>query len=305
MFIANYIKLLGPVPEFLKKYLKAPTLMRLQKVGYFCGMDYASKDVYQFREYISRYDHSLTVALLTYHLTQDKKATIAALFHDIATPCFSHVIDYMNQDYATQESTERDTALIIKSDYYILKCLKADNLDYTDIIDYKQYSIVDNKRPKLCADRLDGVILTGYAWTKDLTMNDVENILHDLVIFQNSDGEREIGFATRPIAQKVWLASQKIDAFCHSKEDNYMMQLLADITALAIHKQIITYNDLYTLNEQELFSLLQKSSVSELHGLITKFQNITQKQITDRDLPYIKARDLNPLVQSRRLIPQK
>ena len=60
------------IPEFLLKYLEIPSLVRLKKVGYFCGMDYASKDVYNFREYISRYDHSLSVALLTYKLTKDK-----------------------------------------------------------------------------------------------------------------------------------------------------------------------------------------------------------------------------------------
>lgn len=75
-------------PEFMDKYLEVPSLLRLKKVGYFCGMDYASKDIYSFLEYVSRYDHSLTVALLTYRYTKDKNATIAALFHDIATPLF-------------------------------------------------------------------------------------------------------------------------------------------------------------------------------------------------------------------------
>lgn len=40
-----YIKLLGypDVPEFLKKYLTVPSLVRLKGIGYFCGMDYASR----------------------------------------------------------------------------------------------------------------------------------------------------------------------------------------------------------------------------------------------------------------------
>ena len=99
-------------PDFLNKYLKTPCLTRLKKVGYFCGMDYASKNIYNFKENITRYDHSLTVALLTWKCTKDKKATLAGLFHDIATPCFSHVIDYMNKDYENQESTEEYTEKI-------------------------------------------------------------------------------------------------------------------------------------------------------------------------------------------------
>ena len=164
-------------PEFINKYLNTPSLNRLKKVGYFCGMDYASKHIYNFKEHITRYDHSLTVALLTWKCTKDKKATLAGLFHDIATPCFSHVIDYMNKDYENQESTEEYTEDILKKDTYLSKCLKEDNIKLEDIIKFKQYNIVDNNRPKVCADRLDGVILTGISWTKNIDYKDIKNIV--------------------------------------------------------------------------------------------------------------------------------
>ena len=64
-------------PEFLDKYLKAPCMQRLKKVGYFCGMDYASKNIYNFIEHISRYDHSITTALIAWKCTKDKKVTLA------------------------------------------------------------------------------------------------------------------------------------------------------------------------------------------------------------------------------------
>ncbi|MEG1146921.1 MAG: hypothetical protein RSE21_05775, partial [Bacilli bacterium] len=43
------------IPKFLPKYLNVPSLIRLKYIGYFCGMDYASKDVYNFKEKILRY----------------------------------------------------------------------------------------------------------------------------------------------------------------------------------------------------------------------------------------------------------
>ena len=109
MLVQYYLEKLDykNIPTFLQKYLECPSIKRLQKVGYFCGMDYASKHIYDFSEYITRYDHSLSVALLTYKFTKDKKTTIAGLIHDIATPCFSHVIDYMNEDYENQESNKK------------------------------------------------------------------------------------------------------------------------------------------------------------------------------------------------------
>ena len=172
----KYLELLGfrEMPEFLVKYMYTPSLLRLKNICYFCGMDYASKDIYDFKGRITRYDHSLFVALITWKLTGDRRATLAGLFHDISTPCFSHVIDYMNKDYEKQESTEEKVEEIIRSDYYLLECLKRDNILVDEIIDFKRYSIVDNERPKLCADRLDGVILTGYGWTKSITIDDIE-----------------------------------------------------------------------------------------------------------------------------------
>lgn len=78
----KYLDILGyqDRPEFLDKYLLSPCLLRLKNVGYFCGMDYASENIYDFEEKISRYDHSLSVALITWNLTKDIKATLRDYF---------------------------------------------------------------------------------------------------------------------------------------------------------------------------------------------------------------------------------
>lgn len=303
MLLQYYLEQIGYnyIPEFLLKYLEIPSLVRLKKVGYFCGMDYASKDVYNFREYISRYDHSLSVALLTYKLTKDKRATVAGLCHDIATPCFSHVIDYMNEDYETQESTEEKTEEIIKKDKKLLECLYEDGLNVDDIIDFKKYSIVDNKRPKLCADRIDGIILTGISWTKNITRNDIKTIVDSLKVFQNEEMELEIGFDNKEIANKVLEINKSIDLYCHSKEDVYMMQLLADITKLAIVNNYIKYDDLYSFDEEYLLDFLKKQDNLELKKLLNKFENIKKEEIPNKKISNLKIRLLNPIVNGKRI----
>ena len=303
MYLEHYIKELtkNEYPDFIDKYLVAPSLLRLKKVGYFCGMDYASKDIYNFSEYISRFDHSLTVALLTYRLTNDKKATLAGLFHDISTPCFSHVIDYMNEDFETQESTEQYTEYIIKKDKYLQKLLKQDNIDSEDIINFKKYSIVDNERPKLCTDRLDGVILTGMCWTKNIIKQDITNILNSICIFNNEDNDPEIGFNNLKIAQKVLNVSKSIDIYCHSKEDNYMMQFLAKMTKYAITKGYIKYENLYYYNEEELIILLTNINDTFLQESINTFKTIKKEKIPTIESPKIKIRSLFPIVNGRRI----
>ena len=298
-----YLNTLGyqELPEFIKKYLICPSLTRLKKVGYFCGMDYASKDIYDFKEYISRYDHSLSTALLVYNLTKNKTATIAALLHDISTPCFSHVIDYMNQDFDKQESTEAYTGKIIMEDKYLLKALKKDNIKPKEVIDFKQYWVVDNERPKLCADRLDGIILTGIGWTKTITDKEILEILDSIIVTKNEYEEFEIGFKNIEVAQMVLNNSNLIDEYCHTNEDNYMMILLADIVKYSIDKEYITYDDLFFLNEEELFTILNLQEDILLQNLLKKFKEIKKKDIPVTQPQNIKRRILLPLVNGNRL----
>lgn len=290
------------IPEFLKKYLNSPSLLRLKFITYFCGMDYASPDLYDFKEFITRYDHSITTALITWKLTHSKIETLAALFHDISTPCFSHVIDYMNKDYEKQESTEKYTKKIMESDKYLLKCLKQDNIELEEIINFKKYSIVDNERPKLCADRLDGIILTGYSWINDLSLEEIGKIIDDLTIYKNEINEEEIGFKSNNVALKVVDIADKINLYCHSPEDNYMMEYLANITKVMIDKKYISYNNLFILKEEDIFNIIKKKKDKELIEKLDVFKTILWSDIeNNKSNMRVKKRDLNPLVKGYRL----
>ena len=296
-----YLNCLGSIPTFLEKYFNVPSLVRLKNIGYFCGMDYASKDVYAFKEKISRFDHSLSVALLTWRFTQNKGATLAGLFHDVATPCFSHVIDYMNKDYENQESTEELTGELINDDQMLISLLKEDDLSPEDIIDFKQYPIVDNKRPRLCADRFDGIILTSIAWTKSISKEEIKLFLDDLEIYYNEEGIEELGFKTETVAQRVTELSKQIDEYCHSNEDNYMMELLALITRKSIENNLFTYQDLYYFDEKKIISIIKSSKIDDIMYLFHEFETIRLHEIPNTILEGVKIRDLNPLVQGKRL----
>ena len=303
MFKTYYLKVLSSnkVPRFLKKYLEVPTLKRLKEIGYFCGMDYASKDIYNFKEYITRYDHSLTVALLVYRLTKNKEATIAGLFHDISTPCFSHVIDYMNKDYSKQETAEKNMFKIIESDSELLNLLREDKIKVDQIINFKEFTILDNNRPKLCADRLDGIILNSYNWLQELELQEIDLFLNDISIYKNEFGEDEIGFRTKDIAERILHLSDKINELCHSSEDNYMMELLAKITRYSINMGYITYDELFTSTEKRIFDKFDSVKDEFLKKLLLDFRQMTSDKVPYIELPNVKSRDINPLVNGKRL----
>jgi len=88
--------------------------------------------------------------------------------------------------------------------------------------------------------------------------------------------------------------------YCHTNEDNYMMQLLATITKLSIDRGYISYDDLYSLNEIELFNILKNSNDKELLDKIYLFENIDIDSIPKIDIPNVKVRVLRPLVNGKR-----
>lgn len=304
MLLKYYLEKLNykEMPEFLGKYLKSPCLVRLKKISYLCGMEYASKDIYDIKVFVSRFDHSLTVALLTWRLTKNKEATIAALVHDISTSCFSHVADFMNGDYEKQESTEEFTEHILTNDNYFISCLRSDNIDLVDIINFKKYTIVDNNRPKVCADRIDGIISTGISWTNNISEEDIDLIVDDMCIFKNEDGEDEIGFKSLSVVEKILDVSKSIDIYCHSNENFYLMNLLVDIVRMAIDRNYIKYEDLFVLDEEELFSIFYSTNDNDLLSLLTIFKTVKPNEIPDVDSSKVKIRSLNPLVNGKRML---
>lgn len=298
-----YITLLGypNIPEFLNKYLTLSSLNRLKEVGYFCGMDYASSNIYNFKEYISRYMHSLSTSLLVYYLTKDKRYTLQALFHDISTPVFSHVIDYMNKDYIYQETTEEFTELILKSDKKLLEYLELDKIPLDNLVNFKFSTIVDSPRPKMCADRLDGIILNGSYWTKTLNEKDIFNIIKSTELYINEESIPEIGFNDITAYNKVVETNDLTNIEMHSNYDNYMMELLANITRYLINKEYIKYEDLYFLTENKIFKLINNIEDKELKEYIFLFKNIKKEEIPLVKQEEIKERKLKPLLNGKRI----
>ena len=110
----------------------------------------------------------------------------------------------------------------------------------------------------------------------------------------------EIGFTSKEIVELVLKTNETIDLFCHSNEDNYMMELLASITKDAIEKKYITYHDLYKKNEKELMDILEHSKDKELNEKLNLFKQIKKEDIPQINLVNVKRRKLNPLVNGKR-----
>lgn len=237
-------------PTFLDKYLSTKTLTRLKNVTQFCGCDYTK--LYSPRFKYTRYIHSLVVAHMTWHFTHNKKETIIALFHDAVTPCFAHSIDYVFGDYINQESSEKNIVDIINNDTELKELLKSDNMTLNDFKNFDNYHILENKSPKLCTDRLDGVLHTCYVWLHTHEKEQIKEVYDDIIVLTNEGNLPEIGFKSKNSANKFVEMVFNYAKELQGNTDKFVMKYICEIVKEAVNKKLISYDDLYTKKEDEL-----------------------------------------------------
>ena len=246
----------GGLPLFLEECAQIPVVTRLQKIGMNCGCEYTSFPVFRNLKPYTRYDHSLGTALIIWHFTADRAQAAAGLLHDIATPVFAHVVDFMNGDYLKQESTEAGTEAIIASSPELQGFLKRNSLTTLDVCDYHRYPIADNDTPQLSADRLE-YSLGNMVNFGICTEETAKMFYEDLTVGTNEKGQKEIMFQTQQIAEGFAMAALKCSQIYVSDEDRYSMQILSEILQYAVEHNLITRDDLYSTEEEVIRKLLQ------------------------------------------------
>lgn len=242
------------LPALIGEIAAAPAMQRLRHVGMHCGCEYAAFAVYrQARAPYSRFSHSLGAAGIVWHFTHDFRQSVAALLHDIATPCFAHTVDFLNGDSLRQESTEADTGARIAASHGIMAALNRAGIDLADVADYHRYPVADNARPALSADRLEYMLGDGwrmFGWTGAQAAYD------DLFIAQNAQGAPEMCFAHLDAARNFARVSLQVARLYASPEDRFAMQALAALLRAALDAGAIAWDDLLD-TEPQLIARLQ------------------------------------------------
>lgn len=248
------------VPSMVQAIASVPAMQRLKDVGMNCGCEYTSFPLFAGLKDYSRYSHSVGCALIVWKFTQDAKQTIAALLHDISTPTFAHVIDFLNGDHMKQESTESGTVLTIEASTEIMATLRAIGLTLNDVADYHQYPIADNESPKLSADRLE-YTLTNIVNYHIAPYEKVKVWFDNLIVGTNENRETELMFSDLEIAEQFSLAALCTSQIYVADEDRFAMQFLAELLKKHIARGILNVEDLYR-TEKEVISLLSNDTTA-------------------------------------------
>ena len=247
---------LPALPPALCAMAETPAMQRLRRVGMHCGCEYTAYPLYRaaLAPY-SRCLHSLGTAALVWRFTHDLAQAAAGLLHDIATPAFAHVIDFLNGDHMMQESTERRTHAMIASSPELTALLAHSGLTVADVDDYHRYPIADNDSPRLSADRLEYTLGNArLVFHAPDTM--IRAICGDLFVGQNEDGADELCFAHAAQADAFTRLALRQSQWFVSDDDRFSMQYLADLLRDALNAGALTIDDLYTDEETVIARLL-------------------------------------------------
>lgn len=270
------------IPEFLQAAAQTPAMQRLRDVGMNCGCEYTGFPVFAGIRPYSRFDHSVGVGLIVWHFTGSRQQAMAGLLHDIATPVFAHVIDFLHGDHMTQESTEADTAAWIRRNRELCRVLERYGLDAEAVEDYHRYSIADNDSPRLCADRLEYTLgnAVNYGILSDAQ---AQACYEDLVVGTNEFGEPELVFRSAAWGEIFANAALECSKIYVSDPDRYAMEALAELLKQAIAQGVLAEGDLYG-QEQTVIARLERSEFREHWKHFRSFHEILR-----RDTPGTEA----------------
>lgn len=283
-------------PSFIKEISETAAIQRLKDVGMNCGCEYTSFPIFQGLQDASRFDHSVGVALIVWHFTKDIKQSVAGLLHDISSPTFAHVIDFLHGDYLTQESTESYTEEIIANSQEIQKCLRKLGLQTADVADYHLYPIADNDIPRLSADRLEYTLGNTVNY-KFASREKVMELYDNLIVGTNEDAQPEIMFTDKEKAIEFAHLALQCSKIYVCDEDRYAMQSLSELLKECISRKIITEKDLY-LTETEVISKLCSSEFGQQEWQKYCGYNKVSRtaELPESRIIHAKKRHINPLV---------
>ena len=293
---------LPETPALLAGLLDAPSLQRLKRVGMNCGCEYTAFPIFRRPDGYHRYEHSLGVAEIVWRFTQDPKQAVAGLLHDIATPAFAHVIDFVRHDYLRQEATEAGTRELIEQDAVVLRELERLGVTVEDVCDYHRYPVADNDSPRLSADRLEYTLgnVLHYGFDTPAT---VRTLYEDLTVIPAEDGAPEIAFQHAEPALRFAQLALRCSKLYVSPEDRYAMQRLAEVVRQALALGALTGEALYG-TEPEVIAALQAHP--DTAKAWTAFTRLSRVRVTGspegcvhpRRIP-AKKRFIDPLIRGR------
>ncbi|MFX0064109.1 MAG: HD domain-containing protein [Candidatus Hermodarchaeota archaeon] len=198
----------------------------------------------------TRYEHSVGVMLLLRRLGAPLEEQIAGLLHDVSHTAFCHTIDFV---FHSDEHNYHELwyeKIIEQSE--IPQILDRYNISLNGILDVKNFPLLEQPLPNLCADRLDYSFrdLVTYRQKNQVVAEYMKNlrVIENKIYFQTLEQGLSYAKDFIELDRTIYADPREIAAF----------YVLAQAIKEALRSNIITKAQLF-LNDKQLFSILQNS----------------------------------------------
>lgn len=145
---------INELPGIFEDLLNSPALKRLSRIHQSGAIFLVNPDISH-----SRLEHSIGVMLLIRKLGGSELEQIAGLLHDVSHTAFSHVGDYVFDNFEENYHEQIFETVLLSSD--IPEILSWHGYHIDEIINGK-FKLLEQPLPGLCADRLDYTLRDSY-----------------------------------------------------------------------------------------------------------------------------------------------
>jgi len=269
----------------LLEIIKNSSLKRLKKVS-----QYGIPDKYYHYKNYSRFEHSVGAMLLLRKLGATLEEQVAGLLHDISTLAFSHITDWVFadgkkgvEDYhnSIHDKFVKRTnipSLLVKYGFSSERALNEEN-----------YSLLENKIPDLCADRVDYALREFKYW---LNPSAVRKFTKGLINYNGEIIFNDIESAYVFSLNFLELQFQHWGSFEGVARYNYFSETLK----IALEDGIVKENDFYKTDPYVL-KKLESSKNKKIKEIL--------KMLSAKDLKYFKGNGEEKVYKKFRYVDPK
>ena len=259
-----------------------PAMLRLKGVSQYGVPENCYPDLTAF----SRFEHSVGVMLLLRKLGAPLKEQISGLLHDVSHTVFSHVIDRVYKGRVAFQDSILEDYLLISG---IAEVLESYSFDYKEISSCKNFYLLEQESPELCADRVDYTLRELFSNNKeDVAMQCISELAvsNGRIVFKSKEFAKLFAHNYLDRNMAVWASPLNIRLY----------SILAESLSIALDERIITKQDLFT-TDIEVMKKLYSSNHEKVISLLQNLRIAQNVPVEDRNPKYIgaKFRYVDPL----------
>lgn len=238
----------------------------------------------------SRFEHSLGVAILCKKFGCSEDEVVAALTHDIPHTAFSHLADQL---YERKDQTfHEDHHERFVEEYGLDSLVREHGYDPSYIFDEDNFTVLEQDRPDLCADRLDYTLRDLYHFG-EISREDVREILDGLTVEEGKIVAKDEETAHRVMDAFMTLNKKVFFNEKHEAAAMLMVNLLED----AMDREVIDEEDLFRNDEEILEKIRSDEELSEKLDAINPDIEVEKGADHDRYEVMRKHRIVDPPVK--------